>query len=171
MVNTEKVGGHPLNVQPVARGDMSALAQSVIRTYGEHNVAALSALYAADAMLVFPGAVFAGRDEINGMWHAWFDAFPDVASQTHRIWDRGRRFRARVDRTGHAQWRVRRRRHAHPGDRPEIGMDGCQPLRGGRRRDPCGAVLHRSCSADARPRRCLTTGALSEMTVRLPPPE
>src|ERR1700680_4961904 len=67
-------------------GDLSAIAQSVIRTYGEHDVDALAALYAADATLVFPGATFAGRDEIKGMWRGWFDAFPDVASQTHRVW-------------------------------------------------------------------------------------
>jgi SnoaL-like domain len=84
--NTARLGGHPLDMKPEASGGLSAVAQSVIRTYGEHDVDALAALYAADATLVFPGAAFAGRDEIKGMWRAWFDAFPNVASQTHRVW-------------------------------------------------------------------------------------
>ena len=75
-----------MDTKPEASGDLSAVAQSVIRTYGEHDVDALAALYAADATLVFPGAAFAGRHKIKGMWRAWFDAFPDVASQTHRVW-------------------------------------------------------------------------------------
>src|SRR5579864_1676821 len=84
--NAEKLGGHPLDMKSDARGDLSAIAQSVVRTYGAHDLDARAALYAADATLAFPGAAFAGRDEIKGMWRGWFDAFPDVASETHRVW-------------------------------------------------------------------------------------
>jgi hypothetical protein len=65
--------------------ELRAIAQAVMSAYGQHDVTALGALYAADATLVFPGATFNGREEIIRMWRSWFSAFPDVASQTHRI--------------------------------------------------------------------------------------
>ena len=65
--------------------DLRAIAQAVMSAYGQHDATALGALYAPGAMLVFPGATFKGREEIIGMWRSWFTAFPDVASQTHRI--------------------------------------------------------------------------------------
>jgi predicted ester cyclase len=65
--------------------DLRAIANAVISSYGRHDATALGSLYAADAKLVFPGATFNGRQEITGMWRGWFSAFPDVASETHRI--------------------------------------------------------------------------------------
>jgi ketosteroid isomerase-like protein len=65
--------------------DLRAIAQAVTSAYGRHDATALGTLYATGATLVFPGATFNGREEIIGMWRGWFTAFPDVASQTHRI--------------------------------------------------------------------------------------
>lgn len=65
--------------------DPRAVAQAVTAAYGRHNATALGALHYPDATLVLPGATFNGRDEITGMWRGWFTAFPDVASETHRI--------------------------------------------------------------------------------------
>jgi predicted ester cyclase len=65
--------------------DLLAIAHAVESAYTGHDAIALGALYAADAALVFPGATFHGREEIVGMWRGWFTAFPDVASETHRI--------------------------------------------------------------------------------------
>jgi predicted ester cyclase len=65
--------------------DLRAIANAVMSAYGRHDATALGSLYASDATLVFPGATFNGREEIIGMWRGWFSAFPDVASETHRI--------------------------------------------------------------------------------------
>jgi hypothetical protein len=65
--------------------DLRAIANAVISAYGRHDANALGSLYASGAKLVFPGATFNGREEITGMWRGWFSAFPDVASDTHRI--------------------------------------------------------------------------------------
>ena len=65
--------------------DLRAIANAVISAYGQHDATALGSLYESDAKLVFPGATSNGRAEITGMWRGWFSAFPDVASETHRI--------------------------------------------------------------------------------------
>jgi predicted ester cyclase len=65
--------------------DLLAIANALMSAYGRHDATALGSLYATDAKLVFPGATFNGRAEIAGMWHGWLSAFPDVASETHRI--------------------------------------------------------------------------------------
>jgi len=48
--------------------ELRTIAQAVMSAYGQHDVTALGALYAADAALVFPGATFNGREEIIRMW-------------------------------------------------------------------------------------------------------
>ena len=65
--------------------DLLAIASALMSAYGQHDATALGSLYAADAKLIFPGATFSGRAEITGMWRGWFSAFPDVASETHRV--------------------------------------------------------------------------------------
>jgi uncharacterized protein (TIGR02246 family) len=52
--------------------------------YLNHKPEEMASLYAPDCHFAFPGIDLRGRDQIERLWTAWFEALPDVTSDILR---------------------------------------------------------------------------------------
>jgi steroid delta-isomerase-like uncharacterized protein len=89
------------------RDAAETVAERLVRAYGDHDVEALSALYAEDAVIRVGDLEFQGRDAAARFWSDWFTAFPDVSSRIERTFFESGRFVLDWTETGTHMGRLR----------------------------------------------------------------
>lgn len=64
--------------------NLPPIMRELLDRYHSHDAPRLAELYLGDCRFSFPGIEAQGREEIEGIWSAWFKAFPDVESDILR---------------------------------------------------------------------------------------
>ena len=59
--------------------------EEFVDAYLDHRPKAMAQLYAPDCHFAFPGIELRGRVQIEELWTAWFEAFPDVGTEIVRV--------------------------------------------------------------------------------------